>query len=290
MSPLSLKLKLRCNETTVLGMRTAVWRIPPSASANKSPVRLVLVHGHGGNHEGLLPLAAELQEYERIIPDLPGHGNSDIPADNSFAFLADWLRAFLQTVQAEDPKVPLVVIGHSMGGLLLLHTAKLHGPVPFMQSVVLLNPVPRITPFVHYVQVLVDHLPTRSLRFLEENWVAHYLRLRYLLIRNTAATCKITNYLWKTAVNNNLPNYRFYRSLGDQLAADRLFFELDPAEVPKTFCIIGEKDNLVDRPSQGYLKMKFGAEQVLTCPNAGHLMPIEAAHDTAEIIRRIIRS
>jgi pimeloyl-ACP methyl ester carboxylesterase len=99
----------------------AVSRREPIAvtviGSGSSPV--LLLHGLGGDHRqaaGLLPLAADVT---RIAPDLPGHGDTDLLADEPVSFLAFaelTARALEELRRAGAvPGDPMPVIGISMG-------------------------------------------------------------------------------------------------------------------------------------------------------------------------------
>jgi pimeloyl-ACP methyl ester carboxylesterase len=82
---------------------------------------LVLVHGLGGSATNwceLVPLLAGTRRL--IVPDLPGHGGSDpLPAVASLGAFADRVVAVTEREQAS----PAPVVGHSLGGAVVLHLA-----------------------------------------------------------------------------------------------------------------------------------------------------------------------
>jgi pimeloyl-ACP methyl ester carboxylesterase len=78
---------------------------------------LMLVHGLGGSAANWLALAPLLLPGRRlIVPELPGHGGSDPPAAAaSLSAYADGLAALLDG--------PTAVVGHSLGGAVVLRLA-----------------------------------------------------------------------------------------------------------------------------------------------------------------------
>jgi radical SAM protein with 4Fe4S-binding SPASM domain len=84
-------------------------------------VGCVLVHGYLGSPEALAPLARRLAEelgpasVRSVL--LPGHGNGRVPPFDAEAFAAEVRRA------AEAVEGPLVLVGHSTGGSVLLAAA-----------------------------------------------------------------------------------------------------------------------------------------------------------------------
>ena len=86
---------------------------------------LLLVHGYGVSHLEFRRVLEPLAKGMRVIaPDLPGHGESDAPAEYpySYAALADTLASMLDALGL--PRVALA--GHSMGGAVALHLAARH--------------------------------------------------------------------------------------------------------------------------------------------------------------------
>lgn len=104
---------------TVAGARTHyVYRRPvPTAGP---PV--VFVHGAGGTHQHWLYQVRDLPDSPTYAIDLPGHGRSEGLGRDSIAAYGDWLVAFLDAV-GEDQAV---LVGHSMGGAIVLDVALRH--------------------------------------------------------------------------------------------------------------------------------------------------------------------
>lgn len=91
---------------------------------------VVCVHGLGGaavSWEGLAPLLTD--RYRVLAPDLVGFGlteprgaRADLGSNDAL------LTAYLSLVTAEHPGLPLVLVGHSMGGLLAARRAGAGAP------------------------------------------------------------------------------------------------------------------------------------------------------------------
>jgi pimeloyl-ACP methyl ester carboxylesterase len=82
---------------------------------------LVLVHGLGGSATNWVDLAPLLsRHYRLVVPDLPGHGGSEALAGASgLQPYADRVAAVIEHERA----VPAPVVGHSLGGLVVLRLA-----------------------------------------------------------------------------------------------------------------------------------------------------------------------
>ena len=85
---------------------------------------LVLVHGLGGSAANWWELAPLLARERRLVmPDLPGHGGSDpLAAVASLGAFADRVAA----VAEREDALPAPVVGHSLGGLVVLHLTLRH--------------------------------------------------------------------------------------------------------------------------------------------------------------------
>ncbi|WP_406011004.1 alpha/beta hydrolase [Streptomyces sp. NBC_00637] len=97
---------------------------------------LLLVHGWGGDGREWSVHAETLADRFRVIvPDLRGHGRSDVPGTgNTPAAMADDLAALVEALGCG----PVVAVGHSMGGQVVNLLAVRH-PV-LVRSVVALDP------------------------------------------------------------------------------------------------------------------------------------------------------
>lgn len=98
----------------------------------ESNINLVFVHGTGCNKKFLKSLALMFNEYNCYLIDLPGHGNSESTGYN----FDNYVKAISSLVKKLDN---VVLIGHSLGGTLVLKTASLNlksilGIVPLNSS------------------------------------------------------------------------------------------------------------------------------------------------------------
>jgi pimeloyl-ACP methyl ester carboxylesterase len=100
---------------------------------------MLLVHGWGCDHASLDAQAEFFGNSHRVVSvDLRGHGKSDGPVqDYTMAAFADDLAWRCEKLRLIKP----IVIGHSMGGSIILELAASYPDVP--ASIVLLNPSTR---------------------------------------------------------------------------------------------------------------------------------------------------
>ena len=89
---------------------------------NKDKQTVVLLHGWGQNIQMMKPVGDNLTDYDVIIIDLPGHGNSEEPKEVwLLTDFVDMIHALLTSLNIYDP----ILIGHSFGGKIsLLYASK----------------------------------------------------------------------------------------------------------------------------------------------------------------------
>jgi alpha-beta hydrolase superfamily lysophospholipase len=92
----------------------------------ESKIKVLIIHGAGGNGRLLAPYARMLQVhgYEVIAPDLPPYGLSTASELKSMSY-QDWIEIITELIEREfkrDSK-PIVLLGASIGGMLAYHAA-----------------------------------------------------------------------------------------------------------------------------------------------------------------------
>lgn len=94
--------------------------------ADDAPVRMVLVHGAGGNAAAMWPFAAHLSLLgARVtVVDLPGYGRTrQVSGRRGSVRFADWQQVLVDLVRREHDPRPLILVGASLGGMLALDAA-----------------------------------------------------------------------------------------------------------------------------------------------------------------------
>lgn len=97
-------------------------------SVINSKIKVILIHGAGGNGRLLAPYARMLQVhgYDVVSPDLPPYGLSYSDSLKPIDY-DDWIKIITEFIQQEvklDGK-PIILLGASIGGMLAYHAASI---------------------------------------------------------------------------------------------------------------------------------------------------------------------
>ena len=108
----------------IVGVRFAPTPPPSSAvvgAMGRGPT-IVLVHGLGSDYDDWLPTARDLARDHRVVlVELPGHGITPMAAPFT---LEQASLALDRAIAEESPHAPVVLVGHSIGGLVAAFEAK----------------------------------------------------------------------------------------------------------------------------------------------------------------------
>ena len=101
-------------------LRVLSSKIITSELGNDRPT-LVFLHGFLGSHQDFIPLTTQLNPYNSLLIDLPGHGKSLALPDRAYTLqgAAEEILATLNHCNIDRP----ILYGYSMGGRLALYLA-----------------------------------------------------------------------------------------------------------------------------------------------------------------------
>ncbi len=250
------------------------------------PKTIILVHGIMGDHSGLLDMARRLKGYRIIIPDLAGHGSSDIlKSEHNAKSHAQFLASFLEALDIKSA----VLVGHSYGALVCLSYSTQYPESKAVRQLILLAPYPehqrnfthlasravyhtiRMTPEPLSQKVLASNFYNRAsakMLFVSDN---AELKAR-LLRQGQIATSKVPKRV-ASEIAADLPSLPVVQLL-NQLTLD-------------TTIVYGGKDKLGNIE---HLESKITNPKIklLKFDGFGHLFPLEEPQKTAHVILRII--
>ena len=137
-----------------------------SASFGHGPA-IVLVHGLGSTSEHWLATARILSRDHRVtLTDLPGHGESAMPEP----FSLDQAAAALDAALRSQGSVPVVLVGHSLGGLVCAAEAIQHPER--VRALVLVESSLRSPVNAQQRSTLLKHLESNYAGFVHANYLS----------------------------------------------------------------------------------------------------------------------
>ncbi len=250
---------------------------------------LLLLHGLGASKVSWLPLLGDLADkHQVIVPDLPGHGESEKPVtDYSPRFYARALRHLLDELAVDQA----FVVGNSMGGRIALELA-LRSPTRVAGLGLLSPAVPGFR--WRYVLGFTKVIPT------EFGAIPFPLRERWMLgqVKRLFADPAAIPEEWLVAATQDF--IRVYRSPRARMAffgslrqivmerPDPFFASLRRVKQP-ALVVAGERDRLVPPRLAIRLIDNLPNAEALMLPDVGHVPQFEASQQTLETLQAFIK-
>lgn len=235
---------------------------------------LVLVHGFRGSPLGLQTIADDLRQtgykvYTPAIPPFAGAGELEHYDPKTYAH---YLAQYIRNHKLQRP----ILIGHSMGSVVVAATAKFY-PELINSKLVLLSPIPAKTakPFA-----LISPLAAIAPRP-----VVDYLTTKFLFVPKNKALFHETMALTH-ACSEDQPPTRSAIAAATKFSTNYAVSDFLP--IQNTCIIAGAKDRLVPQKHTRAL-----AERLQTTPHfipgTGHLHNYEKPHETARLILKFLQ-
>jgi pimeloyl-ACP methyl ester carboxylesterase len=79
---------------------------------------ILAIHGWLDNAASFIPLMNELPDFNWTAIDLPGHGNSYHRPPHCHYHFIDWISDLISVIKVKYNNEPVVIVGHSLGGML----------------------------------------------------------------------------------------------------------------------------------------------------------------------------
>jgi pimeloyl-ACP methyl ester carboxylesterase len=216
---------------------------------------LILIHGAAGTHLYWPPEIRRLSGYCVFAPDLPGHGKSS--ALDGQQTIDDYVRYLLQWLESIQIR-RAVFIGHSMGGAIALSLAINHPEYVVALGLISSGARLRVNPDV--------------LKFAADSTT--YIKSLDLLV-SCSFSADAAPRLVQLA-SKHLLETRHSVFLGDMQACDRFDVMDQLSEVIQpTLVVCGEEDQMTPTRYAQYLSSSIPNAQLLTIPNAGHMVMLE---------------
>jgi len=215
---------------------------------------LVLIHGSGGSHEVWFhQLESMSGVFNVVAPDLPGHGLSEGGGEREISRYVDWIRRFTKTLGP----VPLVVVGHSMGGAVAMEFCR--RPPRRLMGAVFIGTGARL-------KVLPD-----IFRFLEEGDRSAFesIVLQYGFSPKTDQAVKDAYFRIGRKTDPAV-------TIGDFRACDAFdcMKALGEIQVP-SLVLVGADDQMTPPKYAQYLNDNLSDSRLEIIPDAGHVVMLE---------------
>jgi pimeloyl-ACP methyl ester carboxylesterase len=276
-----LRVQVYAAATAVAGLTGSLPGAPPGSSPT-----VVLAHGWTLTHASWLPVVDRLTEQGlRVVTwDQRGHGRSGhIRGPATERSLGDDLAAVLAVVA---PDGPLVLGGHSMGGMTVMAYAGLH-PREFtdrVTGVVLVSTVAdslgqRLPVRTGRVMKLVARLPRiRAGRFVT------LAGQRRLLFGPGADAAHVVLTREQVAATTLPTMGRFYQAIAEHDEA-RALSHLDG--IP-TVVLVGDRDRLTPPRDSERIAELVPHAQLRLLPGRGHMLAYEATDEVVDAFRTVL--
>lgn len=257
------------------GARVAYWK-----SAERHRDVVMVLHGLGADHLGLLDMAARLPGTTVVAPDLPGFGRSD-PLTGPHTL--DNYAAMIEELRRHLGLARFTLLGHSLGGSIAFAYAGRYGPA--LDALCLLNPMFAVDgPTARLAKVYYDlstWLPGPLGRLLLTSRPMIYMSDRAVFTTaDTAVRRRILRMDYATAKAATPRAIReSYLSLRDT-ALDRV---AGSVAVP-TLLLTGALDRLSTPRALTRLHRLIPGSHLEIVANGGHLLPVERPALIAEMV------
>ncbi len=228
---------------------------------------ILFIHGAGGGqHTWSCQKGFFEKEFNPIIIELPGHGESGGEGEQEIVTYAEQVYAFLQVVGIRK----VFLVGHSMGGAIVQTLALTHPEV--IKGIILVGTGARLKVF----SLIPDGIYTNFEETIPK-------------IVQFAFSRKAPSKLIEEGVHQML-QCRPEVLYGDFAACDQfdVMKEVEKIDLP-TLILCGEDDELTPVKYSQFLHSRIEGSRLEVLPNAGHMVMMESPQAFNEKIREFIR-
>ena len=227
---------------------------------------LVLIHGAGGTHLHWPPLLRRMRHIDVYALDLPGHGHSPGPGQNTIDGYRNTLLAWADTLSLQS----FVLAGHSMGGAIAQDFA-LHYPQK-LAGLVLVGSGARLRVHPAIMQGVQEDFPATAKLICD--WA----------LSETAGEKSRRQYL------RRLLEVDPAVLLGDFQACDAFDVRERLCDIPvPTLIIGGTADRMTPPKYSQFLQEHIPDAQLLLVEDAGHMVMLEKPAAVTEAITAFLR-
>ncbi len=241
---------------------------------------IIMLHGHGGDHRGLLELAKSLS-CDIYIPDLPGFGESQDLADHSMESYISSLQKLITALGIKKYNLA----GHSLGSAIALSLAEKDKRV---QKLILINSIPEFTMVIRHMLTLVAGTAGKLPEKVAHSFIhAGLYNLATFLLHSRRRTdiTHARDYI----KHQNAAKY----SLKAWQEAGTAIYNMDQFAAARnvtaaTLIIHGDKDRMTSLVAIESFAAHFQNSTVVTIAEGGHFLPLENVAATTNVINEFL--
>jgi pimeloyl-ACP methyl ester carboxylesterase len=248
------------------------------------PECLVLLHGLGADHRGLMAMARGIRGFDIVALDLPGFGLSEaMPAPYTMEAYA----AVVEQLRIHLGRERIHLTGHSLGANIALVYAARYGAA--LESLCLLNPVWRLPRLTTALARLYYGLGVRLPAPVDRLWLASraavYIGDMLTFTISDRATRRAI--LAQDYVNMRRADLRAikqsYRSY-----LDTQWEQYAARITARTLIVTGSRDKVARPSSMRWLQERIAGSSTTVVPEAGHLLPSELPGPVGALVDRFL--
>ncbi len=263
-----------------------------SSPGENSRPALIFVHGLFGSGDNWMTLGRKLADKRQVfLIDLPNHGDSPWTNSADYHRAAQLLDATLAQIASAHPEIPAFsLLGHSMGGKLVMTTALISGSLPECASgtyridrIVVADIAPReYSPAHHEIFAAMAALPLGEIasrsdadRHLAQRLPDAYLRA--FLLKNLRRD-EAGDFRWKLNLDVLISDYSHI-----------LGWDADGQWTNPVLFLKGEKSDYIDSERDGdAINTLFPESRIETISGAGHWLHAEKPAEVLSALRSFI--
>ncbi|MBN2123176.1 MAG: alpha/beta hydrolase [Deltaproteobacteria bacterium] len=249
--------------------RTGIHILESDPEDRQTAPSLLFIHGAGGNATVWDEQASAFRGKARVYRlELPGHGSSSGLGEDRIPAYGEWVRGFLEGASCRGP---VVAVGHSMGGAVVLQLAL--DPPPLLRGIVLIGTGAKLGVMPAIFQLLatdpegffrtidlVAYGPTASEEFKKKG-TAMIRRCPVEVISKDFRACD------RFDVRAKLPDIR----------------------IP-SLILCGQEDKLTPVRYSTFLHERIPCSRLVVIPDAGHMVMVERPEPVNQAIEEFLSS
>lgn len=242
---------------------------------------LIFIHGAQNDHSvwSLQARYFAYHGYNVFAVDLPGHGRSQGSALPTIEALSEWITTFIATLSIEKA----TLIGHSMGSLIALDTAR---RAPHVVNALALLGTAYPMKVSESLLDIARHDEKEAIRLVND--FSHTRRTQISSPPGSYLQGQAKQLMRRLSILN--PAQLFYTDFtacNQYQLGDQALEKVNEQSIP-TLLILGEEDRMTPRKASQALRTALPHAQCVTLPKCGHAMMTEQPDAVLKALIRLL--